>query len=93
MPAPNDAAPQSPATVRSRPDVRELMRRPPAAYHAIERLAQHHDVPEEEVQREFWNTWDALLTEAKFPDYVLVLTERRVNEALRRRRQARNMAN
>ncbi|WP_230625643.1 DUF3562 domain-containing protein [Cupriavidus necator] len=61
--------------------------RPRAGEDAIARIAVAHGAPLEFVRWQFWNAWDALQEDAKFPDYLLVLTERKVVEALRRRRR------
>ncbi|WP_455286923.1 DUF3562 domain-containing protein [Cupriavidus necator] len=67
-------------------------RRPLSGSEAIERIARTYNVPKEAVQGEFWNAWDALLIDAKCLDYVLVLAEKRVKEAIRRRRQSPDAA-
>jgi hypothetical protein len=61
--------------------------RPLSAIAAIERIAMSHEVPKEVVEWEFWSAWDALLSDAKCTDYVLLLAEKRVKEALRCRRR------
>lgn len=80
----NGAAPENPATCGSSADSGGPTR-PLSVAEAIERIAEHHNVPKEVVQWEFWNAWDALVTDAKFLDYVLLLTEKRAMEALRHR--------
>lgn len=57
--------------------------RPAAGEDAIARIADSLDLPVEQVRWEFWHAWDGLLLDAKFPDYLLVLTERKAVEALR----------
>lgn len=52
---------------------------------AIERLAAAYGLPKEVVHWEFCNAWDALASDARFPDYLLVLAEKRTKEALRRK--------
>lgn len=59
--------------------------RPASGHHAIERIASAYNMPKELVQWEFWSAWDALLVDAKCADYLLVLTEKRVIAAIRRR--------
>ncbi|PLP99048.1 hypothetical protein CYJ10_19145 [Cupriavidus pauculus] len=57
--------------------------RPAAGEDAIARIASSLGLPEEQVRWEFWHAWDGLLLDAKFPDYLLVLTERKAVQALR----------
>ncbi|WP_369823522.1 DUF3562 domain-containing protein [Cupriavidus sp. OV038] len=59
--------------------------RPPLAVQAIERIALRSGIPKEVVRQEFWSAWDALLSDAKFKDYVLLFAEKRVLEVLRRK--------
>ena len=59
--------------------------RPLSGSRAIERIASTLNVPREVVQWEFWNVWDALMADAKFTDYLPVLTEKRVMAALRQK--------
>jgi len=59
--------------------------RPSAGEDAIARIAASLDLPVEQVRWEFWHAWDGLLVDAKFPDYLLVLTERKAVQALRGR--------
>ncbi|WP_420839599.1 DUF3562 domain-containing protein [Cupriavidus yeoncheonensis] len=59
--------------------------RPLSGSRAIERIASTLNVPREVVQWEFWNVWDALRADAKFTDYLPVLTEKRVMAVLRRK--------
>lgn len=57
--------------------------RPAAGEDAIARIAGSLGLPVEKVRWEFWRAWDELLIDAKFPDYLLVLTERKAVQALR----------
>ncbi|WP_231906895.1 DUF3562 domain-containing protein [Cupriavidus sp. D384] len=57
--------------------------RPAAGEDAIARIASSLALPVEQVRWEFWHAWDGLLIDAKFPDYLLVLTERKALQALR----------
>lgn len=57
--------------------------RPAAGEDAIARIAAALELPVEQVRWEFWHAWDGLLLDAKFPDYLLVLTERKALQALR----------
>lgn len=57
--------------------------RPAAGEDAIARIAGSLGLPMEQVRWEFWHAWDGLLIDAKFPDYLLVLTERKAVQALR----------
>ena len=57
--------------------------RPAAGEDAIARIAGALGLPVEQVRWEFWHVWDGLLIDAKFPDYLLVLTERKAVQALR----------
>ncbi|MCL2657331.1 MAG: DUF3562 domain-containing protein [Betaproteobacteria bacterium] len=61
--------------------------RPPEGEEAIARIAALQGAPRELVSREFWSAWDALLVDARIPDFMLVLTERKVVNALRREKQ------
>jgi hypothetical protein len=61
--------------------------RPPEGEEAIARIAALQSAPQELVSREFWSAWDALLADARIPDFMLVLTERKVVNALRRGKQ------
>ncbi|MGO4326566.1 DUF3562 domain-containing protein [Cupriavidus sp. 2TAF22] len=79
--APTDPSVSAPGPGDGRPA------RPSSVVEAIDRIARCHNVPREVIQWEFWSAWDALSTDAKFPDYVLLLAEKRVKEALRRRGQ------
>ncbi|PLQ00239.1 DUF3562 domain-containing protein [Cupriavidus pauculus] len=58
---------------------------PPAGEVAISRIAAQYNAPRERVAWIFWNVWDEFLVDATIPDYLLILTERRVTKALRRR--------
>lgn len=64
----------------------------PSGLEAIERLAAAYDLPKEVVHLEFCNAWNALVSDAKFPDYLLVLTEKRTREALRRKLKRQDAA-
>jgi hypothetical protein len=61
------------------------VRRPASGEHAIDRIAETYGVSREVVQREFWDAWCSLSSDARILDYVLVLAERRVIAALRGR--------
>ena len=58
-------------------------RRPASGEHAIDRIAETYGAPRELVQREFWDAWCSLSSDARILDYVVVLAERRVIAALR----------
>ncbi len=64
-----------------------IKHRPAAGEDAIARIASTLGLPVEKVRWQFWNAWDGLLVDAKFPDYLLVLSERKALAALRREQQ------
>nr|WP_315592821.1 DUF3562 domain-containing protein [uncultured Cupriavidus sp.] len=73
------------ATVQDNPVATK--NRPSAGEDAIERIASALGLPVDQVRWQFWNAWDRLLVDAKFPDYLLVLSERKTRDALRRQKQ------
>ncbi len=78
-----DAVQDLPSSSFGHASVKVMHKRPAAADDAIARIANAHNAPLERVREAFWNAWDTLQQDAKFPDYLMVLTERRVREALR----------
>lgn len=73
------------ATARDQPAT--IKNRPAAGEDAIARIASTLGLPVDQVRWQFWNAWDRLLVDAKFPDYLLVLSERKTLDALRRQKQ------
>ncbi len=79
--------------------------RPSSVGEAIERIAKCHHLPKEAIQWEFWNAWDALLTDAdrmscSFPTlerisqlaacrYVVLLSEPGMGKSIVLEQQAR----